>query len=78
MTRRTLALLFAASGAAMAARDFKKTLRAQHPRLIALDSDIAALKQLVKTDEFARTLYTRLIAEAAEIEDQHTVTHDKT
>lgn len=41
-----------------------------HPRLIALDSDIARVKALVKSDAFARELYTRLKQEAARIEQQ--------
>lgn len=78
MSRKSLALLLASCGVAMAARDFKTTLRVQHPRLITLDSDVAALKQLVKTDEFAGVLYKRLVAQADEIEGQPPVTHDLT
>ncbi|MBI3281576.1 MAG: heparinase II/III family protein [Acidobacteria bacterium] len=49
------------------------TLRRGHPRLIALDSDIARIRELVRTDERAARHYDRLVAEGAALESAPTV-----
>jgi len=66
MTRRllTLALAF---GATLSAQISMDTLRRQHPRLIALDSDIARIRKLIRTDPAAKSAYARLVAEADKI-----------
>ncbi len=50
-----------------------QTLRKQHPRLIALDSDIDRLRTLIRTDERAKRIYEQLVADAAKIETSPTV-----
>ena len=52
-----------------------ETLRKSHPRLIALDSDIARIRSLIKTDPQAKRIYDQLVAEAAKIETAPTVEH---
>ncbi len=42
-------------------------LRRQHPRLIALDPDIARIRKLIRTDPAAKSVYARLVAEADKI-----------
>lgn len=46
------------------------TLRRQHPRLIAGETDIARVRQLIRTNQQAAELYHRLEREAREIEKQ--------
>jgi hypothetical protein len=43
------------------------TLRSGHPRLLALDDQLAAVKELIKTDSKAQALYQQLQADAAKI-----------
>jgi hypothetical protein len=41
-----------------------KTLRATHPRLIILDSDLPAIKARIASDPFAKSRYDSLLAES--------------
>ena len=52
---------------AQADADPLHTLRQQHPRIIALDTDIERLRTLLQSNEDARRIYTQLNAEAAKI-----------
>jgi len=45
-----------------------ETLHKDHPRLIARDADIARIRSLIPRDPLARSLYDRLLEEAATIE----------
>jgi hypothetical protein len=49
------------------------TLRKQHPRLIALDSDIDRIRESIHQDPEARKIYERLVADAQKIETQRPV-----
>jgi len=73
---RVLALLVAllASWSAHGA-DPLATLRASHPRLIALDQDIARLRELVRRSPQARRIYEALVEEANRIRTAAPVEH---
>jgi hypothetical protein len=61
MTRLWTCLLMSCACYGITAPDQPlRTLRAQHPRLIALDSDIARIKSVIARDKFAADLYTAL------------------
>jgi hypothetical protein len=51
------------------------TLRAAHPRLIALEADIARVKDLLRRDAFAREIHGRLVAAASKIESEPPVVY---
>ena len=44
------------------------TLRPAHPRLLALDADIARVRTLIQKDPAAKAVHERLLAEAREIQ----------
>jgi hypothetical protein len=52
-----------------------ETLRKEHPRLIALDSDIARIRELVRHDAGARGIYEALLQKARKIESEPPVVH---
>ncbi|MBM3333409.1 heparinase II/III family protein [Candidatus Sumerlaeota bacterium] len=52
-----------------------KTLRPGHPRLIALDSDLQRIKQLIASDQTARRYYEQLKQEATESLDAKPVAY---
>lgn len=58
-----------------AADDVLKTLRKGHPRLMALDSDIARVKQLIAGDPTARRYYEQLKQNGARMLSQSPVVH---
>src|SRR5574340_1265201 len=62
-------LALAAACACFAQADLK-TLRKQHPRLVAVEGDIARIGKLIETDAFARDMYGRLKQEAARIDSE--------
>jgi hypothetical protein len=69
-----LALLFLTALALPCAQDQPlQTLRKQHPRLIALDSDIERVRSLIRSDARAKQIYDALVKEAAKIEVAPTV-----
>ena len=72
MKRWCLAFL-AALAWAQSGDDPLKTLRREHPRLIALDSDVERIRSLVKTEPLAQKIYRQLLAEAEEIQNAPTV-----
>ena len=74
MHRFVLLLLAAACLAAMPERPLEG-LRAAHPRLIALDSDIARVRSLVKSDARAGALYASVKENADRILDAPPVVH---
>lgn len=59
-----LAALMAGSAIAQVSLD---TLRPAHPRLLALDSDIARVRTLIQKDPAAKAAHERLLAEAGKI-----------
>ena len=52
-----------------------RTLRAQHPRLIALDADIARIRTLIREDATARGYYTQIKEEAEKLFSAPPVTY---
>src|SRR2546421_13086393 len=64
MTRVTAAFLAAAALALAASDDPLKTLRSEHPRLIALDSDIEHIRSLIQQYPLAHRIYADLVREA--------------
>ena len=52
------------------------TLREEHPRLIALDSDVSRVKRLIQTDADAGSLYNRLKREGDRILDRAPVEYE--
>ena len=52
-----------------------QTLRPGHPRLLVLDNELAAVKELIKTDPTARELYQQLQAQAEKILHQSPLTY---
>ncbi|MCW5981551.1 MAG: heparinase II/III family protein [Bryobacteraceae bacterium] len=69
--RYALGLVFATL--LVAAGDPLETLRKEHPRLIALDSDIERLRGLIRANPQARKMYDSFVAEAAALESAPTV-----
>src|SRR3954453_21789225 len=51
-------------------QDILQTIRKDHPRLIALDTDIDRIRELLKTDAKAKEIFTRIQAHAAKIENE--------
>lgn len=52
------------------------TLRKTHPRLIALDSDLARMRELVKSHPLAKRIHAGLAGEAARLESADTVKYE--
>ena len=73
MPRLFLALLIVGGLSAAEPQDPLATLRKQHPRLIALDSDIDHIRELIRQDAEARRIYERLVADAEKLEKSSTV-----
>src|ERR1017187_6660538 len=70
LLRLTVALAFASAGAIAQPADPLATLRKQHPRLIALDSDIARIRKLVATDPLVKESYDGLRLRADQLLSQ--------
>jgi hypothetical protein len=71
---RVIAALVAASGLALGATDDPlKTLRAGHPRLIALDADIEHIRMLIQQYPLARRIHADLMREAEQLMTTPTV-----
>ncbi len=51
-------------------QDILRSIRKDHPRLIALDSDIDRIRELIKTDSSAHDLFERIKGQAAKIEKE--------
>jgi hypothetical protein len=66
----TVVLAFAAAGALAQPADPLATLRKQHPRLIALDSDIARIRKLIATDPLVKESYDGLRLRADQLLSQ--------
>ncbi len=64
MTRVTAVFLAAAALARGAADDPLKTLRAEHPRLILLDTDLDRIRLLMEQNPLARKVHADLVREA--------------
>jgi len=71
---RTALLVLSLAGISLAqTQDPLATLRKQHPRLIALDSDIDHIRELIRQDAEARRIYERLVEDAQKLEKSSTV-----
>jgi len=75
MFRFASVLLLSAAGFAAVPEQPLRTLRAGHPRLIALDTDIARLKDLIRTDPSAAEMFAALKRQAETILLQEPVVH---
>ncbi|MBI3682580.1 MAG: heparinase II/III family protein [Acidobacteria bacterium] len=64
------------SGFAQTEEDPLKTLRKEHPRLILLDSDLARIRDAIRSEPLARTAYERLKADADKLETAETVKYE--
>ena len=58
---------------AQSPNDPLKTLRPEHPRLIALDKDLQEIRAQIRRDPLARKIYDQLVSEAGEIQNAPTV-----
>jgi len=73
--RKLISLLMLALPLGAQTDDPLKSLRKQHPRLIALPADIERVRQLIRTSAQARTIYESLQQEAGRIQQAAPVEH---